>query len=344
MKALQYRQIGGHPELVEIEKPSPGPGQVLLRIVAAGICHSDLFLMGLPQDQYVFGLPLTLGHEGVGVVEALGAGVSTVEVGETCAVYGPWGCGLCDACVRGAENYCTRAAACGIHPPGLGAPGAMAEYMVVDDPRHLMAIGGLDPVEAVALTDAGLTPYHAIAAELDRLRPGSTAVVVGAGGLGHVAIQVLRALTACEIIALDVDQEKLDLAVQLGAHHALHSTAGVAATIRELTGEAGADVVFDFVGSDETLETARACVRVDGSIVIVGIGGGLLSAGFFSTPFGVRVRNTYWGSRSELLEVIALARTGHVDVEVERFSLDEAPEAYRRLASNDIRGRAVVVP
>jgi propanol-preferring alcohol dehydrogenase len=220
----------------------------------------------------------------------------------------------------------------------------MAEYMIVDDPRHLIAIGDLDPAEAVALTDAGLTPYHAIAAELDRLKPGSTAVVIGAGGLGHVAIQILRALTACEIIALDIDQAKLDMAVTLGAHYALHSTDDVADTIRDLTGEIGADVVLDFVGSDKTLETARACVRIDGSIIIVGIGGGVLPAGFFSTPFGVRVRNTYWGTRSDLLEVIALARTGHVDVEVERFSLDEAPEAYRRLAAGHIRGRAVIVP
>lgn len=344
MRALQYRSIGEPPEIVEIDRPEPGPGQVLLKVAAAGICHSDMFIMGLPKDQYVYGLPLTLGHEGVGVVAELGPGTTGVAVGDVVAVYGPWGCGHCDACVRGAENYCTRVAALGIMPPGLGAPGAMAEYMVVDDARHLVPIAGLDPVEAVALTDAGLTPYHAITAELDHLQPGSTAVVIGAGGLGHLAIQILRALCACEIIALDVHQEKLDMAVKLGAHYALHSDAGAAATIHELTGDVGADVVLDFVGSAATLETARECVRIDGSIVIVGIGGGLLPTGFFSTPFGVRVRNTYWGTRTELVEVLALARTGQVTVAVERFSLGEAPTAYQRLADDDIRGRAVIVP
>ena len=344
MKALQYRTIGQPPEVVEIDMPEPGPGQVLLSVKAAGVCHSDMFIMGLPKEQYVYGLPLTLGHEAVGAVAELGPGVSGVAVGDVVAVYGPWGCGHCDACVRGAENYCTRAEALGIMPPGLGSPGAMAEYMIVDDPRHLIPIGELDPVKAVALTDAGLTPYHAIKAELDHLRPGSTAVVIGTGGLGHVAIQILRALSACEVLALDVHQEKLDMAVKLGAHYALHSDDRAAVTIRELTGGVGADVVLDFVGSIATLETSRTCVRIDGSIVIVGIGGGLLPAGFFSTPFGVRVRNTYWGTRPELAEVIALARTGQLDVEVERFTLDEAPTAYRRLASDDIHGRAVIVP
>lgn len=343
MKALQYRSIGQPPTIVEIDKPAPGPGQVLLKLSAAGLCHSDLFIMGLPEEQYVYGLPLTLGHEGVGVVVELGPGTSGVMVGDSVAVYGPWGCGQCDACLRGAENYCTRAASLGIKPPGLGAPGTMAEFMVIDDPRHLVPLGALDPIDVVALTDAGLTPYHAIRAELDHLPPGSTAVVIGTGGLGHLAIQILRALTSCEVIALDVHQEKLDMAVKLGAHYALHSDVRAAGRIRDLTGSVGADVVFDFVGSTPTLEVARQCVRIDGSIVIVGIGGGLLPVGFFSTPFGVRVRNTYWGTCPELAEVMNLARIGDITVDAERFSLDEAPEAYRRLADDDIRGRAVIV-
>jgi propanol-preferring alcohol dehydrogenase len=131
--------------------------------------------------------------------------------------------------------------------------------------------------------------------------------------------------------------------MKLGADHGLHSDSAAAATVRDLTDDVGADVVLDFVGSAATLETARECVRIDGSIVIVGIGGGLLPTGFFSTPFGVRVRNTYWGTIPELAEVIALARTGDVVVDVERFSLDEAPTAYRHLAADDVRGRAVVV-
>ncbi|MGY1709063.1 NAD(P)-dependent alcohol dehydrogenase [Geodermatophilus sp. SYSU D00758] len=344
MRAVQYRTIGGEPEVVEVETPEPGPGQVRLRVTAAGLCHSDAFVMGLPAEQYGYGLPLTLGHEGAGVVDALGEGVTGVAVGEPVAVYGPWGCGLCHACARGAENYCTRAAALGIMPPGLGSPGALAEFMLVDDVRHLVPLGGLDPVASVSLTDAGLTPYHAVVSSLDELPAGSTAVVIGAGGLGHVAIQVLRAVTGATVVALDVSEQKLELAREVGAHHVLRSEPAAVEAIRSLTGGVGAQAVFDIVGAPPTLEIARRTVAPDGVVQIVGIGGGTLPTGFFSTPMGASVRAPYWGTRTELMEVLDLARAGAVHVEVERFGLDEAPEAYRRLHEGTIRGRAVVVP
>ncbi|CAM5542342.1 L-threonine 3-dehydrogenase OS=Streptomyces glaucescens OX=1907 GN=tdh PE=3 SV=1 [Streptomyces glaucescens] len=194
MKALQYRTVGAAPEVVAVPDPEPGPGQVLLKVTAAGVCHSDIAVMSWPAEGFPYALPLTLGHEGVGTAAALGAGVAGIREGEAFAVYGPWGCGTCARCAEGKENYCLRAAELGIHPPGLGAPGAMAEYLLVDDARHLVPLEGLDPVAAVRLTDAGLTPYHAVKRSLPKLLPGSTAVVIGAGGLGHVAIQLLRAL------------------------------------------------------------------------------------------------------------------------------------------------------
>ena len=183
MKALQYREVGSAPEVVDLPDPQPGPGQVLLRVSAAGICHSDQFVMSLPAGALGYPLPLTLGHEGAGVVAALGAGVEGVAVGDSVAVYGPWGCGRCIKCAEGKENYCLNAAAEGIRPPGLGSPGAMAEFMIVDDSRHLVPLDGLDPVQNVSLTDAGLTPYHAIKNSLPKLVPGSTAVVIGVGVL-----------------------------------------------------------------------------------------------------------------------------------------------------------------
>ncbi len=344
MKAVQYREIGKGPELVEIDTPEPGPGQIRLRVTAAGLCHSDWFVMNLPAEQYAYGLPLTLGHEGAGVVDALGAGVEGVEVGASYAVYGPWGCGLCHACAQGQENYCPHAAELGIAPPGLGAPGAMAEYLIVDDKRHLVPLGDLDPVEAVSLTDAGLTPYHAIVSAREHLFPGSTAVVIGVGGLGHVGIQVIRALSDARVIAVDVSQDKLDLAREVGAAETVLSGPETAARIRELTGDRGAEAVFDFAGMPATLEIARAAVAVAGTVQIVGIGGGILPTGFFSTPFGASVRAPYWGSRSELIEVLDLARTGAVGVHVERHGFDTAVEAYHRLHGGSIRGRAVVVP
>ncbi len=344
MKAVQYRTVGASPEVVRIPVPTAGPGQVLLRMTAAGVCHSDIAVMSLPAEQLGFPLPLTLGHEGVGTVAAVGDGVAGVEVGDTVAVYGPWGCGTCAKCAQGKENYCLRAKELGIHPPGLGAPGAMAEYMVVDSPRHLVPLGGLDPVQAVPLTDAGLTPYHAIKRSLPKLVPGSTAVVIGTGGLGHVAIQLLRALSPAWVIALDVNEEKLALAREVGAHEAILSDAESVPVVRELTGGNGAEAVFDFVGAAPTVATAGGCVAVEGDVTIVGLGGGSLAVGFGTTPYEASVTAPYWGSRSELMEVLDLARAGVVSVHVERYGIDAAPTAYRRLHDGTVRGRAVILP
>ena len=344
MKALQYRTIGAAPEVVTVPDPEPGPGQVLLKVTAAGVCHSDIAVMSWPADSFPYDLPLTLGHEGVGTVAALGAGVTGVEEGNSIAVYGPWGCGTCAKCAEGKENYCLRAAELGIHPPGLGAPGAMAEYLLVDDARHLVPLDGLDPVAAVPLTDAGLTPYHAIKRTLPKLVPGSTAVVIGTGGLGHVAIQLLRALTSARVIALDVSEDKLRLARQVGAHDTVLSDAHAAQAVRDLTGGIGAEAVFDFVGADPTVRTAGAVAAVEGEVAIVGIGGGALPVGFGHLPFEVSVNAPYWGSRSELTEVLALARSGAVSVHTETFTLDEAPLAYERLHAGKINGRAVILP
>lgn len=344
MKAVQYRSVGAAPEVVTVPRPEPGPGQVLLKVTAAGVCHSDIAVMSWPAQALPFPLPLTLGHEGAGTVAALGEGVTGLAVGDSVAVYGPWGCGACLMCAQGKENYCSRAAGLGILPPGLGAPGAIAEYMIVDAARHLVPLDGLDPVTAVPLTDAGLTPYHAIKTSLPKLTPGSTAVVIGTGGLGHVAIQLLRALTPARVIALDVTDAKLRLAHQVGAHETVLSDEHAAAKVRELTGGLGAQAVFDFVGAPPTVATATACAAVEADVTIVGIGGGAASVGFGTTPYDAAVRAPYWGSRAELIEVLDLARSGVIDVHVETYALDDAPKAYEHLHDGRINGRAVILP
>ncbi len=316
----------------------------MLRITAASACHSDILHMSRSKEKYLWTLPLTLGHEGAGVVAALGEGVEHVAVGDAVVVYGPWGCGFCHNCSRGRENFCTNAAALGIRPPGLGSPGAMAEYMIVDSPRHLVPLGDLDPVKHVSLTDAGLTPYHAIKSALNALGPGSTAVVIGAGGLGHIGIQIIRALTSATVIALDINEEKLTLAREVGAHHAILSNRGAVGTIKDLTGGLGANAVFDFVGAQPTVDIAGAVAAMAAEIRIVGISGGALSLGSGTTARDVGVRAPYWGSRPELIEVLDLARAGSIRVETETFSLDEAPRVYELLKQGEIRGRAVVVP
>ncbi|MEU6291060.1 NAD(P)-dependent alcohol dehydrogenase [Streptomyces sp. NPDC046988] len=344
MKALQYRTIGAPPEVVTVPDPEPGPGQVLLKVTAAGVCHSDIAVMGWPAEGFPYELPLTLGHEGVGTVAALGAGVTGLNEGDAVAVYGPWGCGGCAKCAEGKENYCLRADALGIRPPGLGRPGSMAEYLLIDDPRHLVPLDGLDPVAAVPLTDAGLTPYHAIKRSLPKLVPGSTAVVIGAGGLGHVAVQLLRALTSARVVALDVSEDKLRLAREVGAHEVVLSDAKAADAVRELTGGMGAEAVFDFVGVAPTVRTAGAVAAVEGDVTLVGIGGGTLPVGFGVLPFEVSVTAPYWGSRRELIEVLDLARSGAVSVHTETYTLDDAPLAYERLHAGEVNGRAVILP
>lgn len=347
MKALQYVEVGRPPEVRDVPTPEPGPGEVRLRITAAGACHSDSFVMGLSAEQYEqFGypLPMTLGHEGVGVVDALGSGVAAVAEGDAVAVYGPQGCGRCHACAQGKENYCPRAAELGITPPGLGSDGAMAEYLVVRDPRHLVPLGDLDPAAHVALTDAGLTPYHAITGSLTKLGPGSTAVVIGAGGLGHVAIQLLRALTPATVVALDVSEEKLALAREVGAHHAFASDEQAPGRIDEVVGSTTVAAVFDFVAVQPTVDLGAGLLGPESDQVLVGVGAATADVGMLARPYDSTIRAPYWGGRAELIEVLELARTGRVSVETEQFSLDEAPEAYRRLHEGTLRGRAVVVP
>jgi propanol-preferring alcohol dehydrogenase len=344
VKAVRYVRVGEGPELSWIDIPEPGPGQLLVKVTAAGLCHSDLSLMAMPADRNPYPLPMTLGHEGVGTIAATGDGVTGVSVGDAVAAYLFWGCGHCPKCVQGSENYCLRMTARGKVGPGLGWDGTLAEYLLVDDVRHVVPIGGLDPVHAVPLTDAGLTPYHAVKRALARLVPGSTAVVIGVGGLGHMAVQLLRAMTAARVVALDVSPERLELAASLGAHHTVVSDDKAAATVRDLTEGAGAQVIFDFVGADATLAAATRMVTVDGEISVVGMGGGYVRVGFGRLPFAASVSVPFGGTRGDLVEVIELARSGALSTHVQTFSLEEAPRAYDLLHEGKIEGRAVILP
>ncbi len=344
MRALQYTAIGMPPEIREVPTPQPGPGEVLLKMTAAGVCHSDEFFMSLPVEEYQFGLPLTLGHEGAGVVSGLGAGALGVKEGDPVAVYGAWGCGHCKVCAVGAEQYCLNAVAMKIDWPGMGAPGCMAEYMLVPSPRHLVPLGDLDPVRNVPLTDAGLTPYHAIRPSLPKLVPGSTAVVIGAGGLGHLAIQILRATSPAQVVALDIGEDKLAFAREVGAHAAFPSDSSSITAVRDLTGGRGAEVVFDFVGIQATADLAAKMVGMMADIVMVGLGPGSVPVGTSAVASEVSVRAPTWGNRSDLFEVLELARSGAISVETERFSLDDGPKAFERLHARTLRGRAVLVP
>jgi alcohol dehydrogenase, propanol-preferring len=344
MKAYQLTAWQTPPQLREVEVPEPGPGEVLLKVGGAGACHSDLHLMEWPEGLMNFDLPFTLGHENAGWVEALGAGIEGLEVGEAVAVYGPWGCGRCRACRRSAENYCERQAEIGAFGGGLGLDGGMAEYMLVPHPRLLLPLGDLDPRDAAPLSDAALTPYHAVKRSLDVLVPGSTAVVIGVGGLGHMAVQILRALSPARVIAVDTSDEKLRLAREVGAEEAVMAGEGAAETINEAVQGRGAELVIDMVGSDDTLALSAQIVRFESHLTVVGLAGGTFEFGFGALPFECQLTIPYWGSAVELMEVLDLARAGKIRSHVERFPLDRVEDAYEKMRSGDLDGRAVICP
>ncbi|GEM_PF-54940 len=344
MRALQLVAWQQPPEVREVPVPEPGPGQVLIKVGGAGACHSDLHLMDWPPGQMPFDPPFTLGHENAGWVARVGAGVDAVREGEPVAVYGPWGCGRCSACRRSSENYCERQSEIGVMGGGLGLDGGMAEYLLVPSARLLVPLGELDPADAAPLGDAALTPYHAIKRSLHKLVPGSTAVVIGVGGLGHMAIQILSALSSARIVAVDTSPEKLALATGVGAEITVEAGEGAAEAIREATRGRGAELVLDLVGSEDTIALAAQCGRFEGDLTIVGLAGGAFAFSFFSQPYECSLQTTYWGSAIELIEVLELARAGKIHAHVERHPFEDAIEVYERLRRGEIQGRAVVCP
>jgi propanol-preferring alcohol dehydrogenase len=343
MKAFQFVEFQKPAELREVAVPEPGPGQVLIKLGGAGACHSDLHVMEAPSNTKGFKLPFTLGHENAGWVEKLGSGATGFVVGDPVIVYGPWGCGSCANCRVGMENYCENAAQ---HKAGgLGRDGGMANYMLVPSTRFLLPLGRLDPRDAAPLTDAALTSYHAVKRSIHLLGPGSTAVVIGTGGLGQMAIQVLKALSgAVTIIAVDTSAAKLETAKKMGADETLMSGDDAVKRVKDITRGQGANLVLDMVGVNPTMQMAAQMSRVLGHLTIVGLGGGALPVNFHSPAKECSVASPYWGSIPELMEVISLAQAGKIKMLVEHFPLEKASEAYHLLHDGKIMGRAVMLP
>ncbi|MGW2027915.1 NAD(P)-dependent alcohol dehydrogenase [Streptomyces decoyicus] len=343
MRAFQLVQAQKPPELREVPVPDPGPGQVLVKVGGAGACHSDLHLMEAPAERLPK-LPFTIGHENAGWVEKLGPGATGFASGDPVMVYGPWGCGTCASCRVGMENYCENSG--GLGGGGLAGPdGGMAPYMLVPATRFLIPLGTLDPRQAAPLSDAGLTSYHAVNRSVHLLGPGSTAVVIGAGGLGQMAIQILRALSAATtVVAVDTDADKLETAKRMGADEVLLSGEDAVTRIKDMTRQQGAQLVLDMVGIEPTLRMAAQVARVLGHLTIVGLGGGALPVNFSNPPHECSVASPYWGSLPELMEVITLAQQQKIKMLLEHFSLERANEAYQLLHDGKIQGRAVITP
>jgi len=228
---------------------------------------------------------------------------------------------------------------------GLGPNGGFAEYLLVPSTRHLIPADGLDLVEAAALTDAALTPYRAVKKVIPSLVPGSTVLVVGAGGLGQHAIQFLQLLTQASIIVVETAPEKRELVAGLGVETVIDGTAAdVLDQVRAATGGQGVEAALDFVGIDATMSLAQHALARKGIFVLVGLAGGGTRFSFFDMAAEAIMTNSSWGSRNELVEVLALARAGKVHTVLERHPLEEANEALGRLEKGQVRGRAVLVP
>jgi propanol-preferring alcohol dehydrogenase len=345
MQAVRLTEWGREPALADLERPVPRGTEVLVRVEAAGLCQSDVHVIDAAEGALPYRPPFTLGHEVAGHVAALGPDAEGTAAGERVVVHGPWGCGNCTRCAAGRDNYCDRRSDLEWHGVGLGRDGGMAEYLVVPSARHLVPIGDLPAAQAAPLSDAGLTSYHALAGVRHALGEGSVALVIGVGGLGHLAVQMVRATTPSRVLAVDIREEAVELALRSGAHLGVPMRADTAKVLRAETGGVGVDAVLDFVGNEATFALAVQLLRPGGELAVVGSGGGRLTVrkpGFL--PAGFRLSLPFWGTRPELAEVIALARAGSLHVQTEQFPLSAAPEAFGLLRRGRVHGRAVLLP
>jgi alcohol dehydrogenase, propanol-preferring len=346
MKTYRLSAWGQPGEYVSIPKPSPGTGEILIRMKAVGLCHSDLDMMdALPDsDPYSNSISAgyTLGHENAGVVEELGIGVADLKVGEAVVVHHMRHCGVCDFCMDGIEQHCEAFKRGDIGMTrGCGFDGGLAEFLVA--PRtEVISIGKRDPVVYAALTDAGVTAYHAVKTFLHRVRPSSTVAVIGVGGLGAYGVQFLKLLSAARIFAIDRFERCLTTAKELGAHETVLSNEQAYDKIMEKTNGKGIDFIVDFVGNDQTLLLATKISRPQGRISVVGMQGGTVRVGWNNIGTSCEFALSLGSTRKDLQEVVDLAGSGKLRIDIEKFGFEQIPEAYEKLRNGALNGRAVI--
>jgi len=327
-------------ELVERPEPEPdGPRSVVVRIGGAGVCATDLHAIDGLMEPAGLTLPVVLGHENAGWVHTVGDGVTTAAVGDAVLLYPAYSCGLCVPCRRGLDVHCER------HEfTGLTLDGGFAEYVLVDERSLLKLPPGVEPSAVAPHADAGITAYHAVKKLLPRLAPGSTAAVIGVGGVGHIALQLVQVLGAARVVAIDTDERRRRLANELGADEVLGGQEDVAGAVRELTNGAGADVVLDFVGTDETHAAGLGMLARRGLYSIVGYGGIVSHPSVGFVVGETTVVGNLVGSWIDLWELLQLHGRGDVTLRTETYSLEEVNDVLDRLREGEVTGRAVLVP
>ncbi len=336
MKAARLQSPRKPLKIVEVDDPEPGPGEVVVKVVSSGVCHSDLHIAKGEFASVKY--PIILGHEPAGTIHDVGEAVKDLKKGQHVLVYPGIGCGRCWFCLQGEENHCENGKFF-----GFDQDGAYAEYLLVESPRYLFPIPGLSTDEAAPLACAGITAYHAVKAHaLPVLHPGDCVVIIGVGGLGHIAIQLLKKLSTCPIVAVDVKRQSLLLAEKLGADHTILAGKDLARQVRK-TAKRDVGAVIDFVGSTPTLTASYAMLRACGRVVAVGAAGGSLKMDAGSTN-GREVHGSILGSLGEMQELIELAMRKQFKVIVKAYPLEQVNEVLKMVEEGRITGRAVLKP
>src|SRR5215204_4945702 len=351
MKSAKIIEINQPLQIEESKTPKPKGSQVLVKVQSSGVCHSDIHLWegGYegPQGQFLkttdrgVKYPLTPGHEIAGVVDSLGEQTEGFAKNEKVLVY-PWiGEGLCPACRTGEENLCDKPRSLGIYNDG-----GYAEYVLVPNYKYLVKIGDdMHTDTSAPLSCAGLTAYGAV--KNANLKPDDNVVIVGTGGLGLMAVQLVKAITGAKIIAMDIDDKKLDVAKNEGADIIVNSKKeDPVKVVMELTDKLGADAVIDFVNATKSVETDMQFLRRRARLVLVGLFGGELRLSLVTMPTrAYKIIGSYTGSLRDMVELISLAKRGAIKPVISnRFKLDQAGVALQMLKDGKIVGRGVINP
>jgi NAD+-dependent secondary alcohol dehydrogenase Adh1 len=341
MRAVRVHRYHEDPQLDEIDGPTlAGPLDVIVRIGGAGVCRTDLHIIEGQWDALQHpDLPYVIGHENAGWVQEIGEGVTNVAVGDTVILHPQPSCGLCLACRAGKDMQCDNA-----FFPGLdGHDGGMAEYMRTTARACVKLDPSTNPADVAALADAGITAYHAVRKALPLLHPGTTAVVQGAGGLGHIGIQCLRALSGTRIIVVDKNPAALELAEQIGADQTVVADGNHVAAVQDLTG-GGAKVVLDFVAEQGAEMDGWNMTGPDGSYFVIGYGGELRIPTLDFVASERNIVGNIVGTYTDLAELMVLAQDGKVTLHTQQYPLERAVDALHDLDAGKVRGRAILVP
>jgi len=341
MRAVRVHRYHEDPTLDEIDQPKvSGPLDVIIKIGGAGVCRTDLHILEGQWDEIQHPeLPYVIGHENAGWVHEVGEGVTNVAVGDTVILHPQPSCGLCAACRRGDDMHCENA-----FFPGLSNhDGGMAEYLRTTARACVKLDPSTNPADVAALADAGITAYHAVRKALPLLHPGTTAVVQGAGGLGHIGIQCLAALTAARIVVVDKNPDALALAAQIGADEKVQAGGDHVAAVQDLTG-GGAQVVFDFVAEQGAEMDAWHMTGAGGSMFVIGYGGELRIPTLDFVAGEKNIVGNIVGTYTDLSELMVLAQAGKVTLHTQQYPLDDAVRALHELDAGHVRGRAILVP